>query len=314
MYSLHLGMICQIPHHLESVFHMALHPQRQAFQPLQKDKSMKGRKCGPGIPKQDGPDFGHESRRPRRPDKADAVIAGIGLRQRGKAAAGFPVEPAALHNHPAQGSAVPSDELGGGMHHDVRTVLDGTHQIRRCKGIVHCQGNSVGMGDFGQSGYVRHLGVGIAQGLRKQQFCIVPDSRLHLFKIKRIHEGSAHAIGRQGVGQQIVGAAVDVFGRHHMIPRLGQVLDGICDRSRAGTHCQRRRAPFQGRHPPLKHIRRGIGKPAVNIARSTEIEPGRRLVTVPEHIGGSLVNGNCSGVRCRVRLLLSHMKLQSLKF
>ena len=50
--------------------------------------------------------------------------------------AGFPVELAAFHDHAADGRAVAADELGGGMDHDVRAVLDGPDQVGSAEGIV----------------------------------------------------------------------------------------------------------------------------------------------------------------------------------
>ena len=77
----------------------------------------------------------------------DVAVGGHRLGHGGELAVA-PVEPAAFDDHAAQGGAVAAEELGGGVDHDVRAVLDRPHEVRRAQG---------GVDDEGDAGVVRHL-------------------------------------------------------------------------------------------------------------------------------------------------------------
>ena len=49
MYRFHLGMLGQILHNPQGIAHMTLHPQRECFQTLKKQKRMEGRQRRPRI-------------------------------------------------------------------------------------------------------------------------------------------------------------------------------------------------------------------------------------------------------------------------
>ena len=66
------------------------------------------------------------------------MVALAGLEQLRERAV-VPGEFAAVDDDAADGRAVPADELGGRMHHDIRAVLDGPAQIRRGESVVDHQ-------------------------------------------------------------------------------------------------------------------------------------------------------------------------------
>lgn len=78
----------------------------------------------PVSPQEGGADFCDVGGRSDRVGKNYAVIAGIRLGQTGELVVLLPVETPAVYNHAAQSGAVPADELGGRMHHHVRSMLN----------------------------------------------------------------------------------------------------------------------------------------------------------------------------------------------
>ena len=90
---------------------------------------------------------------------------------------------------------------------------------------------------------------------------------------------------------------------------LPQGFQRICNRRRSGGKSQSRRSAFQSRHTLFQHILRGVCQSSVDIAGIGKAKTGRRMCRVFEYIGSSRVNRHCTGVSCRVRILLAYMEL-----
>lgn len=102
------------------------------------------------------------------------------------------------------------------------------------------------MGDGRDGVDVRDVAVGVAQGLKVNGLGVGLDGAFQLGQIVRVYKGRAYPKLRQGVGQQIIAAAIDGFLRHDVLPRLGQRLDGIGNGRGARGGRKRRSAPPQG--------------------------------------------------------------------
>ncbi len=148
---LHLGMVLQIVHQPQCIGHMALHPEGQGLQSLEEKEGVEWGQGSSGIPQEDRPDVGRESRRSCRVGKGDPMIAGVGLGDPGIAPRCFPVKVPAVHDHAADGGPVSADELRGGMDHDIRAILDRPDQVRGGECGIHHQGDLMAVGDLGQS-------------------------------------------------------------------------------------------------------------------------------------------------------------------
>ena len=244
---LHLGMVRQVLHDLLGVLHMALQPQGQGLHALEQQEGVEGRDGRAGIPQQDRPDVGDEGggaggvrEASRRGSWGSARRCGAYL------PAGLPVEGAAVHDDAAQAGAVAADELGGGVDHDVCAVLDGPDQIGGAEGVVDDQGQAVLVGDGGDGVDVGDVAVGVAQGLQVDCLGVVLDGALHLGQVVGVHKGGGDAVLGQGVGQQVVGAAVDGLLGHDVLAVPGQGLNGVGDGGGTGGHGQRSHAALQG--------------------------------------------------------------------
>ena len=159
-----------------------------------------------------------------------------------------------------------AQELGGGMDHDVGAVLDGPDQVGGAESVVDDQRQAVAVGQIGQGVDVGNVGVGVAQGLDVQGLGVVLNGGLHRGKVVDVDEGGLDAVERQGVGQQVIRAAVDGLLGHDMFPGGGQRLDGVGDGRCAGGQSQRCHAALQCCHPLFQHVLRGIGQPSVDVA------------------------------------------------
>ena len=197
---------------------------------------------------------------------------------------------------------------------DVRAVLNGPDEVGGAEGVVDHQGQAAAVGDGGNGVNVRDVAVGVAQGLDKDGLGVLPDGPLQLRQVVGVHKGGLHAVGGEGVGQQVVAAAVDGLLRHDVVPALGQGLDGVGDRRRAGGHGQGPRAALQGRQALLQRLLGGVGEPAVDVALLRQVEPGGGVGGAVKHVGRGLVDGHRPCAGGGVRPLLSHVELKGLEF
>ena len=292
---------------------MAVQAEGQGLDSLEQEKGVEGGDGRPGVPQQDGPDVGGQGGGTGGVREADPVVAGVGRPDGGEAAGGLPVKCPPVHNDPAQGGAVAPQKLGGGVDHHVGPVLDGADEVGGAEGVVHHQGDAVAVGDGGDGVQIGEVAVGVAQGLQVDRLGVGADGPLHLRQVVGVHKGGGDPEGGQGVGQQVIGAAVDGLLGHDVVPRLGQGLDGIGDGGGAGGHRQGGASPLQGGHPPLQHLLGGVGEAAVDVARLLQGKAGGSVGGVREDVGGGLIDRDRPGAGGRVGVLLSGVELESLK-
>ena len=304
----------QVLDDLQRVLNVALDAQGQGLGALQQQESSERRQGGAGVAQQNGADAGHKGGSAESLVEVQAVVGGIRLGQsRELARNGVPVELAAFDDHTAEGGAVAADELGGGLDHDVSAVLQRAEQVRGGEGVVHNHRQVVLVGDFGDGFEVRQVGVRVAEGLEVDELGVLLDGVLELLRVLGGDEGGGDAVARQGVAQQVEGAAVDVLGGDDMIAGLGDVAHGVFDGGGAGSDGQTGGATFKGGDAVLEDALGGVGQTAVDVARVSEAETGLGVVEVVEDVAGGGVDRDRAGVGGRVGLLLTHMQLQGLK-
>ena len=124
-----------------------------------------------------------------------------------------------------------------------------------------------------------------------------------------VHKGRGHAEGGQGVGQQIVAAAVDGLLGDNVVTGLGQGLNGVADGGRAGSRGQSGYAALKRRNALFQHVLGGVGQTTINITCVRQAEPGGGVGGVVEHIGSGLVDGHRAGIGGGIGLLLTDVKL-----
>ena len=169
------------------------------------------------------------------------------------------------------------------------------------------------MGDGGDGFEVRQVGVRVAEGLEIDELGVLLDGILELLRVLGGDEGGGDAVARQGVTQQVEGAAIDVLGRHDVVAALRDVTHGILHGGGAGSDRQAGGTAFEGGDAILEHTLGGVGQTAVDVARVSQTEAGLGVIEVMEDVAGGLVDRHRAGVGGRVGLLLSDMQLQRLK-
>ena len=115
------------------------------------------------------------------------------------------------------------------------------------------------------------------------------------------------------MGDEVVGAAVEVVGCHDVVARLGDVLQGVGDGCRAAGHGQARHTALERRHAVLEHGLCGVGQAAVDVAGIAQAEAVGSVLRVVEHIARGLVDRHRTGIGGRVGLLLSDVELERLE-
>ena len=203
-----------------------------------------------------------------------------------------------------------TDELGGGFDHDVSTVLQRAEQVRGGESVVDDHRQMMLVCDGGDGFEIRQVGVRVAEGLEVDELGVLLDGILELLRVLSGDEGGGDAVTRQGVAQQVEGAAVDVLGSHDVVAGLGDVAHGVFDRGGAGSDCQTSGATFKGCDAVFEHALGGIGQAAVDVARIGQTKTRLGVIKVMEHVAGGLVDRHRAGIGCRVGLLLADVKLQ----
>ena len=103
------------------------------------------------------------------------MIAGVRSGDVRILAAGSPIELAGFDDHAAQGGAVATDELRGGVDDDVGTVFKRPDQVRSAEGVVHHDGQTVLVGDLRDRVQIRNVAVRVAKSLQIDRACVVLD-------------------------------------------------------------------------------------------------------------------------------------------
>ena len=85
-------------------------------------------------------------------------------------------------------------------------------RIRGGKGGIHNQGNAVGVSNLRHLFDINQCGVGVTDGFNEDSPGTVIDGAFKGARLIGVDEMGGDAVLRQGMGQQVVGAAVDGLG------------------------------------------------------------------------------------------------------
>ena len=206
-----------------------------------------------------------------------------------------------------------AEELGGGVHHDVGAVLQGSDDVGRAEGVVHDEGQAVTVGYGGDAFDVEHVAVGVAEGLGEDGLRLGPDGGFEGLEVVHVDDGVAHTLTRERVGDEVVAAAVEVVGSHEVVSGLQDVLQRIGDGSGAAGNGQTGHTAFEGGHAVFEDALRGVGQTAVDVAGVTQSEAVGGVLRVAEHVAGGLIDGHRTGVGGQIVIGLPHMELKSLE-
>ena len=176
------------------------------------------------------------------------------------------------------------------MHDDVGTVLEGAAEDRRGHRVVDNQRHAVAMRGVGQGLDIDDVAGRVADRFAEHGLGLVVDQRFQGGNVVVRGEAGLDAEARQGVGQQVVGAAIQLGHRDDVVTGFGDGLDRIGDGRHAGGHGQRADATFQRRHALFEH---GVGRvhdARVDVAGDLQVEQVGTVLGVVEGKGAGLVD------------------------
>ena len=183
-----------------------------------------------------------------------------------------------------------ADVLGGGMHHHVRAMVEGTHQQRRGAGVVHHHGHALGVGHRSDGGNVGHIARGVAHRLQEHRLGVRRDGRSQRPHIAARHPRAADTPPLQHVRHQVMRAAIHRGSHDDVVTRTRQRGQRHVDRGHARGHGHRRRAPLKLRDALLQHGLRGVAGARVDVALLHQAEQLGALLRIFKQEGRTLVN------------------------
>ena len=148
------------------------------------------------------------------------------------------------------------------------------------------------MGDVGQALDIHHIAVGVAHGLAEDGPGAAIDAGGEIHRVVGTGEAGLQPHGGQPVGEQVVGAAVELAGGDDVVAGPADGLQAVGDGGHAGGQGEPGDAAFHLRHPLLQHRAGGVHDAAVDVALDLEIEQVGPVLGVVEGVGGGLVDGH----------------------
>ena len=170
------------------------------------------------------------------------------------------------------------------MYDDVCPMLYRTDKVRRAERIVYDERNPVAVCDVGHGINVYDVAIGVSQCLDEYGFGVFLYGLFEIAGVFRIDECSGDAVCRQGVGQEVVAAAVNGFGGYDVVACMCDVLESVSDGGRSRSYGQSGYSAFQGGHAFLEHSLRAVGQPSVDVAGGLQAEACGCIVRIVEHV------------------------------
>ena len=293
----------------ERVFGVALRPERERLDALEQQKRVERAERRPEVaqPLDARPDgkgdvaelgFGVEHVR-----KAQPVVALGRLGEVGKAAVA-PVEAPAVHDHAADGRAVPADPLRGRVRHDVGAVLQRAEKVAAgAERVVHHHRYAACVRDLGDGLEVGHAQARVADRLQKDGLGLAVDELAELLGVVGLGKARLDAEAFQLDFEQVVGPAVEVGRGDDVVAGLGERGEREQVRRLPARRRHRRRAAFERREALLEDVRRRVHDAGVDVAELLQAEELCRVVGAVEREGRGLVDRHGPAVGAGVGLL-----------
>ena len=120
---------------------------------------------------------------------------------------------------PPMDVAVPAQELGGRVHHDIRAVLDGPAEIGRGQGVVDHQRHAGFMRDGRDLLDIQHVHARIGDGFGVESARSRRDGAAEVLGIVGFDESGVDPEAAEADVELRVGAAVERAGRDHLVAR-----------------------------------------------------------------------------------------------
>ena len=233
-------------------------------------------------------------------EEAHAVIPLRGFRHR-LVLAVVPRKLAAFDEYPAHRRAVPAQELGGRMHHDIGAMQERLAQVRRSRGVVHDERDARFARDGTHRREIDHVDGGVAQCFREDRLRVRTQRLAEIAGIVGIDERRLDPELAEIHREHRMRTAVKLVGRHHVVARLEDIEQRHHFRRLPRRRRHRGAPAFKGCYALLEYRRGGIRKSRVDVAERLQVEKTRRVFRAIEDVRGRLVERNRPRTRLRVR-------------
>ncbi len=117
-----------------------------------------------------------------------------------------------------------ADELRSRVYHYVGSVLQRSDEIRCAKRVVYNDDGVVAVGNLCYLVDVGHTAVRVAERLYDNSFSVGLECCVNFLEVGRVYYGQVYALCGQRVGNEVVGAAVEVVGCDDVVSVLCHIL------------------------------------------------------------------------------------------
>ncbi len=210
---------------------------------------------------------------------------------------------AAVDDHAADGSAVAADELGGGVHHDVRAMLDRPAEVGGREGVVNHQRHVGIMGDLGHCFDIEHVHARIADGLGVEEPRLRCNRFAEILRLIRVDEDGVDTEPAEADVELRVGAAVERAGGDDLVARAEQAGDRQELRGLSAGGGEAGDTAFERGHALFENARGRIHDAGVDIPELLQVEKSGGVFGVIEDVRSRLIDGHGARVTGGVGLV-----------
>ena len=290
-----------------SVRGVALHAQVQGFDAEEEEESGERAHGGAGIAQPVSPhidDVGDVADGFEGFGENDSVIGGVGLGEFGPFGRVVgPGEFPAVDHDASDVDAVAAEEFGGGVDGDVDAVFEGPEERGSEDGIIHQDGDAVGVGNVGDGLEIGNVVAGIADRFEENQTGVVIHQLVDLFGVIGVEEADFDAEFGEGLGEEGVGAAVEAGGGDDVLAGAGDGEDGGGDGSLSAGEGEGGGATFESGHALLEDVVGGVHQTGVDETELLEREKVSGVFSVVKDVACGGEDGDGAGAGGGVGLL-----------
>ena len=161
-----------------------------------------------------------------------------------------------------------ADELRQRVNDDVDALIEEPRADRRCDRVVDDERNADAVGGLGPSWNVEHVEARVSDRLAEDGLRPLVGCRGDRSRIIGVDPANFDPVLGQRVGEEVVGATVDLADGDDVVAGLGDVEDRVGDCGLAGGDCDGADAAFEVGQPLLEHARSRVHDPRVDVSRN----------------------------------------------